>query len=49
MEGNRRDEKEVQDDLVEEVVLMVSFPLALSLFSPFPAAPALMIFLPRRR
>ena len=27
MEGNRRDDEEVQDDLVEEVVLMVNFPL----------------------
>ena len=27
MEGNMRDEEEVQDDLVEEVVLMVNFPL----------------------
>ena len=31
MEGNRRDEEEIQDDLVEEEVLMVNFPLA-----PFP-------------
>ena len=49
MEGNRREEEEIQDDLVVEVVLMVNFPLAPFLFSPFPAAPALMIFLPRRR
>ena len=31
MEGNRRDEEEIQDDLVVEVVLMVNFPLV-----PFP-------------
>ena len=31
LEGNRRDEEEIQDDLVEEEVLMVNFPLA-----PFP-------------
>ena len=27
MEGKRRDEEEIQDDLVVEVVLMVNFPL----------------------
>ena len=38
MEGNRRDEEEIQDDLVVEVVLMVNFPLVPFLLVSFPCS-----------
>ena len=38
MKGIRRDEEEIQDDLVVEVVLMVNFPLVPFLFVSFPCS-----------
>ena len=50
MEGKRRDEEKIPDGLVVvvEEVMMVNFPLAPSLLSLRPAAPALRFFLARR-
>ena len=49
MEGNSRDEEEIQDDLVVEVVLIVNFPLVPFPLVSFPCSSCADNFPPKKK